>query len=617
MDINQVLREYDQMFGRNSMDEIDEFLTNKIGEALEERDYYSALTLMNEMLGFCRDTSRREKGLHYCELVETMFDRLHLKETLEYATSLINLANVYRAFGQFEKAMEAFRGTETVYREKLPAGEFHYASLYNNWSLLYQEMEDYENAARMLNRALAVVDTYADAVIPQASTRCNLAATLLQISRRAKTGEAAGSAYDEAMKYLRESLAIFEADGGRDFHYGAALSAMGDALCLKEQYEEAAEYYVRTLFEIEKHSGKTDAYLRVEENYRRACKKSREKLPKRKSPDFTLEGENRSEGEHIKRCREFYERYGAPMIHEHFPQYEERIAVGLAGEGSECFGFDDAISKDHDYEIGFCMWLTARDYEEIGVALNQAYEKLSEEYIQNDSYHKCLDSRRGAVPIGAFYERVLGVRLDEQQPSLTEQMWLSIPEDRLATATNGVVFRDDAGIFTSIREGLCEYYPDNVWMLRLAEKLHDFAQYGQSNYARMMARGDEVTASLCVAMGMKSAMEIAYLLSRVYAPYYKWMRKGLEQMPIWKGLTSVLDALAVLPRQKEAWTKEKSSYQYSPYRLNYEDKAVCLFEQLAIMIVEELNMQNLVSSNETFLDGYCQVLAERSEKEKR
>ena len=76
MDINQVLREYDQMFGRNSMDEIDEFLTNKIGEALEERDYYSALTLMNEMLGFCRDTSRREKGLHYCELVEAMFDRL-------------------------------------------------------------------------------------------------------------------------------------------------------------------------------------------------------------------------------------------------------------------------------------------------------------------------------------------------------------------------------------------------------------------------------------------------------------------------------------------------------------------------------------------------------------
>ena len=196
-------------------------------------------------------------------------------------------------------------------------------------------------------------------------------------------------------------------------------------------------------------------------------------------------------------------------------------------------------------------------------------------------------------------------------------MWLSIPEDRLATATNGVVFRDDAGIFTSIRERLCGYYPDKIWMLRLAEKLHDFAQYGQSNYARMMARGDDVTASLCVAIGIKSAMEIAYLLSRTYAPYYKWMRRGMEQMPVWKGLTSVLDALAVLPRQKEAWAKEKSSYQYSPYRLNYEDKAVCLFEQLAIMIVEELNMQNLVNSNETFLDGYCQVLAERSKEEKQ
>ena len=39
----------------------------------------------------------------------------------------------------------------------------------------------------------------------------------------------------------------------------------------------------------------------------------------------------------IKEYRTFYEEKIAPMIHEAFPEYEKRIAVGLAGEGSECF----------------------------------------------------------------------------------------------------------------------------------------------------------------------------------------------------------------------------------------------------------------------------------------
>ena len=63
----------------------------------------------------------------------------------------------------------------------------------------------------------------------------------------------------------------------------------------------------------------------------------------------------------IELCHRFYLEKGAPMIHEKFPDYEERIAVGVCGEGSDCLGYDDAVSQDHDYGIGFCMWLTAEE----------------------------------------------------------------------------------------------------------------------------------------------------------------------------------------------------------------------------------------------------------------
>ena len=65
-------------------------------------------------------------------------------------------------------------------------------------------------------------------------------------------------------------------------------------------------------------------------------------------------------------AKQYYETYGRPMIAEQFPQYEERIAVGLVGPGSECFGFDDEISRDHDFEAGFCLWVTSEDEEAVG-----------------------------------------------------------------------------------------------------------------------------------------------------------------------------------------------------------------------------------------------------------
>ena len=59
--------------------------------------------------------------------------------------------------------------------------------------------------------------------------------------------------------------------------------------------------------------------------------------------------------------RRFYEEHVAGMIRDRFGLYESRIAVGLSGEGSDCFGFDDEISRDHDFGTGVCLWLTDED----------------------------------------------------------------------------------------------------------------------------------------------------------------------------------------------------------------------------------------------------------------
>ena len=184
---------------------------------------------------------------------------MHLEGRVEYATALLNIANAYRAFGLHEESLNLHQEVEENYKKHLAPGDFAYASLYNNWSLLYQEMGDFESAKEKLMQALSVVDLYPEAVIQQATTRTNLAATLIQLGSKED--------YEDAVSYLKEALLVYEKDGGRDFHYGAALVAMGDAQFYQHSYETAAKYYKRGMEELEKHVGMTDNYQRVKEKY--------------------------------------------------------------------------------------------------------------------------------------------------------------------------------------------------------------------------------------------------------------------------------------------------------------------------------------------------------------
>ena len=59
--------------------------------------------------------------------------------------------------------------------------------------------------------------------------------------------------------------------------------------------------------------------------------------------------------------RRYYEQYGRPLLKERFPSVNDQLAVGLAGAGSECMGYDDAVSEDHDFGPGFCIWLPGEE----------------------------------------------------------------------------------------------------------------------------------------------------------------------------------------------------------------------------------------------------------------
>ena len=238
----------------------------------------------------------------------------------------------------------------------------------------------------------------------------------------------------------------------------------------------------------------------------------------------------------------FWLECGKPLLDEQFPDLLPYLAAALFGGGSECFGFDDEVSRDHDFEPGFLLLLPDEDVVDRRSAflLERAYAKLPKEY---------LGVKRSAVaPVGGARHGVLRTsevftdKVGAADGVLTVSQWLTVPEHALAEATNGKLFLDGYGEVTRIREGLSRY-PEDVRRKKLAGELLLMAQAGQYNYSRCLRHGETGAAQLAVAEFTKAAMHTAFLLNGVYMPYYKWSFRAMRALPKLSMLAETLEVL--------------------------------------------------------------------------
>lgn len=248
-------------------------------------------------------------------------------------------------------------------------------------------------------------------------------------------------------------------------------------------------------------------------------------------------------------CRQFYLQCGAPLIERTFGENGRRFAAGLAGAGSDCLGFDDELSRDHDFGPGFCLWLTDEDDETFGGELRRLYSELPRQFggcVRNTTPQGA--DRVGVMRIGDFYRRYTGCRDIPEG----DAAWLRIPEHLLAAAVSGEVFRDGLGEFSRIRSGLLPCYPEDVRLKKLAARLFTMAQAGQYNYGRIMKRHDAAAAALALSEFARAALSAVHLLNRRYMPYYKWAFRSARRLPLLSDVVTELDALFLPETDREA-----------------------------------------------------------------
>lgn len=284
----------------------------------------------------------------------------------------------------------------------------------------------------------------------------------------------------------------------------------------------------------------------------------------------------------------FYNEHGIRLC-EQFSHIEKEFAVGLAGSGSECFGYDDEISKDHDFEPGFCIFVSDALDSRTEFALERAYAKLPKEFMgyKRSTLSPVGGNRHGVIRMSDFFKDKTG----SPDGKLTLYDWLSIPEQSLAEATNGKVYRDVGGELGKIRKRL-EYMPEDVRLKKLAGNLVLMGQTGQYNYGRCMTRGDFAAAQLSVNEFVKHSLHVIFLLNKRYMPYYKWTFRALMELPTLSELYPLLEGLLC----------------------NNVDKG-SVIEQVCQKITDELISRDMTSYRGTETEGHAYSVNNRIQNE--
>lgn len=672
-DTQQFLNGLDAIFDRHAAaTEAGPYLEQAMVDAENAGDEAGLLTVLNETMGFYRSQGRHKENQWIVQRALELAARMGLTTgTSEaWATTLINCATAMRAAQQYDQAEDLYHQAQSVCRHSLAPTDRRLAALHNNLSMLYSETNRPDKAELELREALRIIEASSvnpDADIDVASSHTNLALTLLTEHK-----------LEDAHWHAAKALEIYRTGHlEHSAHYASALAGFAQVCFAERRYADAVTGYRHALAVIEECYGKDTDYWRITaDNLRQAEEAAAQAgvtvdnagvagdagaLPQSgsrlsNSPAQDKTGANAASSpstvsvstgsagaaEAVSACpvsglklaRAFWTQMGKPMIAAKYPQYAGRIAAGLVGHGSECYGFDDAYSQDHDFGPRFCLWLTDEDYAAIGEQLEVDYEALPRKFSVDAQGRVTFEAharsdasgafpsagagspvtpraqganrRDGVFRIGDFFESITGYRTAPAQTAPHE--WLMLQESTLAAATNGEVFADPTGLFSKTRQGF-KNMPDDVRLALISKRLGMIAQAGQYNLPRSLKRGDGAAAWLSIHEFVQATASLVFLVNVPmvvgYMPYYKWQFAALRKLS-----GSMFALLPNVGEQLETVMRLSSTACYGGAGFGEGGKGAApaiekindVVEQIAVDIVRELKREHLTTSGETFLE---------------
>lgn len=173
--LDRILGKLDQYLHRNDYSAARRHLEFWLQEALGAGDSSTELTVRNELMGLYRKLGQESPALEMAEAALERVAALGISWQVGAATTYLNAATVYKAFGRAEEALPLYEKTTEIYEQELEPADPRLAGLYNNMALALVDLGQYDRAEALYGRALGVLAASGGNEPEMAITHLNLA----------------------------------------------------------------------------------------------------------------------------------------------------------------------------------------------------------------------------------------------------------------------------------------------------------------------------------------------------------------------------------------------------------------------------------------------------------
>lgn len=232
-----------------------------------------------------------------------------------------------------------------------------------------------------------------------------------------------------------------------------------------------------------------------------------------------------------------------------------RYAAGRLGSGSDVLGFDDAMSRDHDWGCRLTLLVDEPDRAAVPQVSLLLEQELPESYRGFPvrfpiTWDPGLSHRVEIATVSGFAAGRLGI---DPTAELSALDWLILTGQSVLEVTAGPVFADRTAELAQVRARL-RWYPPDIEQYVLAAGWQRLSQE-MPMVGRIAERGDDIGSRQLSTRLASDLMWLAFVLSRQWPPYPKWRGTAFQALPAAADLAGPLTAAAAA----EHWRDRESA----------------------------------------------------------
>ena len=142
----RILSKLDLLLKANNYQEGKRLLQYWLSEAEQTGDAGGVVLMQNELMGLCRKLGEREQALSFAQSALLQTKKMGIADNIGAATTYLNSATVYKAFGMAQDGIPLFEKAQKIYEQNLASNDTRLAGLYNNMALALVDLCRFDEA---------------------------------------------------------------------------------------------------------------------------------------------------------------------------------------------------------------------------------------------------------------------------------------------------------------------------------------------------------------------------------------------------------------------------------------------------------------------------------------